>query len=110
MSALLQAVPRIRAPATARPGETIEIGVLIAHPMDTGLTHADGTTPPRDMIARLEVRRDGVLIFAADLRNGTAANPYHVVHLRLERSATISATWTDEVGRSAMAEARVLVA
>ena len=110
MSNMLPATPRIRIPAQARAGETIEIGVLIQHPMDTGLTHADGTTPPRDMIARLELRRDGALLFAAELGNGTAANPYHVVHVRMERSATFTATWTDEHGRAAMAEARVLVA
>jgi len=109
MSGTLHGTPRIRIPAQARPGETIEVRVLMDHPMETGLPHGDGTVLPRDMIARLEVRRDGALLFAADLANGTAANPYHVFHVRMERSAEFTFTWTDERGRSARAVARVAV-
>ncbi len=106
----LPGTPRLRAPARARPGEVIELRTLIDHPMETALRHDASPAPPRDMIARLELRRDGALFFAADLRNGTAANPYHVVWLRLDQSATITATWTDERGRTATATARITVA
>ena len=83
--------------------------MLIDHPMETGLRHDGSAAPPRDLIERLEVRRDGALVFAADLRNGSSPNPFHVVFLRLERSAEISVTWTDARGRSARAAARVAV-
>lgn len=105
----LPGTPRLRIPARARPGEVIELRMLIDHPMETGLRHDGSAAPPRDLIERLEVRRDGALVFAADLRNGSSPNPFHVVFLRLERSAEISVTWTDARGRSARAAARVVV-
>jgi hypothetical protein len=33
--------------------------------------------------------------------NGTAANPYHVFFLRLDRTSELDFVWTDEAGRSA---------
>lgn len=108
MSAL-PGTPRVRIPARARPGEVVEVRTLIDHPMETGLRHDGTAAPARDMIVRLEVRRDGEMLFAADLRNGTAANPYHVIWIRMERSAEFTFTWTDERGRSAQARARVAV-
>lgn len=105
----LPGTPRLRIPARARPGEVIELRMLIDHPMETGLRHDGSAAPPRDLIERLEVRRDGALVFAADLRNGSSPNPFHVVFLRLERSAEISVAWTDVRGRSARAAARVAV-
>ena len=108
MSAL-PGTPRLRIPARAKPGEVIELRMLIDHPMETGLRHDGSAAPPRDLIERLEVRRDGALVFAADLGRGTSPNPYHVVFLRLERSAEITVSWTDARGRIARAAARVAV-
>jgi sulfur-oxidizing protein SoxZ len=105
----LPGTPRLRIPARARPGEVIELRMLIDHPMETGLRHDGSAAPARDLIERLEVRRDGTLVFAADLRNGTSPNPYHVVFLRMERSAEFTVTWTDARGRTARAAARVAV-
>jgi sulfur-oxidizing protein SoxZ len=105
----LPGTPRLRIPARARPGEVIELRMLIDHPMETGLRHDGSPAPPRDLIERLEVRRDGALVFAADLRNGSSPNPFHVVFLRLERSAEISVTWTDARGRNARAAGKVAV-
>lgn len=102
----LPGTPRLRIPSRARPGEMIEIRTLIDHKMETGL---HGSTP-RDLIERLEIRRDGALLFAADLHNGSAANPYHVIFVRMERSAEFTVTWTDARGRMARTQARVVVA
>lgn len=102
--------PRIRIPRSARPGEVIEIRTLIEHPMETGLRHDGGAAVPRDMLTRLLVRMNGETVLAADFRNGTAANPYHVFFVRMERAGHFEFTWTDEAGRSARAEARVSVA
>lgn len=101
--------PRIRVPRSARPGEVIEVRTLIEHPMETGLRHEAGRAVPRDMLTRLLVRMNGETLFAADFRNGTAANPYHVFFVRMDRTSTLEFTWTDERGRSARAEARVTV-
>jgi len=107
MSGLAQ--PRIRIPRSAKPGEAIEIRTLIEHPMESGIRGGAEGAAPRDMLVRLEVRLNGEVIFVADLGNGTAANPYHVFHARLERSGEFEFLWTDERGRSARATARVAV-
>lgn len=102
--------PRIRIPRSARAGEVIEIRTLIEHPMETGLRQEGARTVPRDMLTRLAVRMNGQTVLAAEFRNGTAANPYHVFFVRIERSSVFEFTWTDEGGRTARAEARVAVA
>jgi sulfur-oxidizing protein SoxZ len=88
----------------------IEIRTLMEHPMETGLRHDGGRALPREMLTRLLVRMNGQTVLAAEFRNGTSANPYHVFFVRLERSALFEFTWTDERGRTARAEARVAVA
>ncbi|MCB4821801.1 thiosulfate oxidation carrier complex protein SoxZ [Roseicella aerolata] len=107
MSALQQ--PRIRIPRSARPGEAIEIRTLIEHPMESGIRGRSEGAVPRDMLNRLVVRLNGETVFAADLGNGTSANPYHVFHVRMERTGEFEFLWTDERGRSARATARVTV-
>jgi sulfur-oxidizing protein SoxZ len=107
MSGLAQ--PRIRIPRSARAGEAIEIRTLMEHPMESGIRGANHAAVPRNMLSRMVVRMNGETIFAADLRNGTAANPYHVFFVRLQRSAEFEFVWTDEAGRSARATARVAV-
>jgi sulfur-oxidizing protein SoxZ len=100
--------PRIRIPRSARPGEVIEIRTLIEHPMETGLRADPAAQPvPRLMLSRLAVRMNGEQVFAADLRNGTSANPYHVFFVRIERTSDFEFVWTDEAGRTARATARV---
>ena len=103
------AAPRIRIPRSARAGEVSEIRTLIEHPMETGLRHEGGRTLPRDMLTRLMVRMNGETLLAAEFRNGTSANPYHVFFVRMERTSSFEFTWTDERGRVARAEARVSV-
>lgn len=98
--------PRIRIPRSARAGEVIEIRTLIEHPMETGLHQAGAR---RDMLTRLLVRMNGEAVLAAEFRNGTSANPYHVFFVRVERTSRFDFTWTDEAGRTARAEARVAV-
>lgn len=103
------ATPRIRIPRSARRGEVIEIRTLMEHPMETGLRHEGAALVPRDMLARMMVRMNGETVLAVDFHNGTAANPYHVFFVRLERSSSFDFTWTDEAGRVARVEARVAV-
>ena len=103
------ATPRIRAPRSARPGEAVEIRTLIEHPMETGLRHQGTGAVPRDMLNRLTVRVNGTVALQAELRNGTAANPYHVFFLRIERTSELDFIWTDEAGRTARASTRITV-
>lgn len=99
--------PRIRAPRTARAGEVVEIRTLLEHPMETGLRQEGGRTVPRDMLSRLLVRVNGEVALQAEFRNGSAANPFHVFFLRVERTSELDFTWTDEAGRSARATHRI---
>jgi sulfur-oxidizing protein SoxZ len=101
--------PRIRVPRQARAGEAIEIRALIEHPMESGIRGRNLAAVPRDMLTRLVVRMNGETVFAADLGNGTSANPYHVFHLRVQRTSDLEFVWTDDRGRSARATARVAV-
>lgn len=102
--------PRIRAPRSARAGEVVEIRTLLEHPMETGLRQEGGRTVPRDMLSRLLVRVNGEVALQAEFRNGSAANPFHVFFLRVERTSELDFTWTDEAGRSARATHRINLA
>ncbi len=110
MSGALNSTPRIRAPRSARRGEVVEIRTLIDHPMETGLRHEGSAAVPRNLLNRLTVRVNGEVALQAELRNGTATNPYHVFFLRLDRTSELDVTWTDEQGRSARATARITIA
>lgn len=99
--------PRIRAPRSARAGEVVEIRTLVEHPMETGLRLEGGRTVPRNMLAGMVVRVNGEVALQAEFRNGTAANPYHVFFLRIERASEIEVSCTDEQGRAARAVARI---
>ena len=103
------ATPRIRAPRSARAGEVVEIRTLIEHPMETGFRQDGGRPVPRDLLNRMVVRVNGEVALQAELRNGTAANPFHVFFLRLERSSELDFTFTDERGRTSRATARITV-
>jgi hypothetical protein len=104
------ATPRVRLPRQVRAGEAFEVRCLIEHPMVTGLPVEGARPQPRNMLQRLTVRVDGAVALDATLRNGTATNPYHQFFLRLERSAEVEFTWTDEQGRTARTAQRVTVA
>lgn len=109
MSAPL-ATPRIRAPRSARMGEVVEIRTLMEHPMETGLRQEAGRPVPRDMLTRMIVRVNGETALEVEFRNGTAANPFHVFHLRIERTTEIEYIWMDEAGRTARAQGRITLA
>ena len=103
------AQPRLRVPRSVRAGEAFEVRCLIEHPMETGLRAEAGRTVPRDMLNRLTLRVNGEVAFEAELLNGTAANPYHLFFLRLDRTSELDFTWSDERGHSVRASARVAV-
>lgn len=103
------ATPRIRAPRNARAGETVEIRTLVEHPMETGLRQENGRTVPRDLLNRITVRVNGEVALDAELRNGSAANPYHVFFLRLDRASEVEVIVSDERGRSSRASVRIAV-
>lgn len=101
--------PRIRVPASVKAGEAVEIRTLIDHPMETGLRQQTGQTVPRRMITRFEAHADGEPLFAAELRNGTSANPYVAFIARFAKTTTVTFLWREEDGREHRASQRVTV-
>lgn len=80
----------VRLPATARPGEVVEVRLLLQHPMETGFRPgADGRTVPRNIVTRVEAHFEGERVFAADLFPAIAANPYLAFPLRAVKSGTL---------------------
>ncbi len=74
----------VRVPPLARPGEIVEVRVLLQHPMETGFRPgADGQVLPRDIVTRVEAHFEGERVFAADLFPAVAANPYLAFPLRI---------------------------
>ncbi len=100
--------PRIRAPRSARRGEIVEIRTLIDHPMDSGI-RADGSSAPRNMLATFRATVNGETFFEADFGNGASANPYFVLHCRVDADSAFAFVWTHEDGRQFRGSATVSV-
>lgn len=91
----------IRLPATARPGEVVEVRLLLQHPMETGFRPgADGRTVPRNIVRRIEARFEGTPVFAAELFPAVAANPYLAFPLRATTSGTLAVSIEGDNGLS----------
>ncbi|MDB5934935.1 MAG: soxZ [Massilia sp.] len=89
----------IHMPATARRGEVIEIRALIAHPMETGYRPgADGKVLERDIIRRFTCRYNGEVVFAAELHQAIAANPYIAFHTVATDTGTLEFKWEGDRG------------
>lgn len=102
----LPGIPRLRAPARARAGETVEIRLLIDHPMDSG-RRRDGSQAPRQMLTDLHLLLDGRAIARLSFGDGASPNPFHVFRIRIPGPCEIAAVWTDEDGRQARVSHRV---
>lgn len=90
---------RMNVPETARPGEVVQVKVLISHPMETGFrTGMDGEMVPRNIIRELRCVYDGNEVFRADLHPAISANPFFAFYLRAGASGDVVLFWTDEEG------------
>ena len=89
----------VHMPAFARRGEVIEIRALIGHPMETGYRPgADGKVLGRDIIRRFTCRYNGEIVFAAELEQAIAANPYIAFYTRALESGSLEFTWEGDRG------------
>jgi sulfur-oxidizing protein SoxZ len=89
----------IHMPAAAKRGEVIEIRALIAHPMETGYRPgADGKVLERDIIRRFTCRYNGEVVFAAELHQAVAANPYIAFHTVATDSGALEFKWEGDRG------------
>jgi sulfur-oxidizing protein SoxZ len=100
----------LNVPAKARPGETIEIKTLIAHPMETGFrVGLNGALIPRDIITTFVCRYNGEEIFRAEFSPAIAANPYLSFFTTATRTGTIEFNWTGDNGFAATESAPITV-
>ena len=89
----------IHMPATARPGDIIEIRALIGHPMETGYrVGAEGKLLARDIIRKFACRYNGEAVFSAELHQAISANPYLAFFALATESGTLEFTWEGDNG------------
>ena len=104
------ATTRIICPATARPGDVIEIKTLIQHLMESGNRRDDlGKAIPRDIIRAFAVTYNGAEIFRAELQPGVAANPYFAFTTTATETGEIVFTWIDDAGQTTIQRRRIAV-
>ncbi len=102
--------PRLKLPATARPGETVTVRALVGHPMESGFRKApDGSRIPRRIVHRFTAIFGGETILEIDLEPAMAANPYVEFDFVATASGTLRCTWTEDGGAEATAEASIVV-
>jgi sulfur-oxidizing protein SoxZ len=103
-------VARVQVPATAKPGELIEVRITIQHPMETGFRFELGGRPiPKNVINSLLVRYNGAQIFRAEMGSGIAANPYVQFHTVAKESGEIVVAWIDDNGERGVEKAVIAV-
>lgn len=102
---------RVSLPEAARPGEVLEIKALIRHPMETGYrVDSRGEPIPRHIVKRFTVAYDGALVFAMDLTQGVAANPFIAFTTVATVSGELVFTWEDDRGGVVTVTRRLTVA
>ena len=92
-------MPRVQVPSTATKGEIFQVKALISHEMETGLRHdTEGKVIPRKIINKFVCSYNGVDVFAVDLHEAVAANPYFEFYLRATESGPIDFIWHEDGG------------
>jgi sulfur-oxidizing protein SoxZ len=86
-------------PASAARGETFQVKTIIGHQMETGLRHDEsGQVIPRKIINRFQCAYNGEVVFAVDLHEAVAANPYFEFYLRATESGRLDFVWEEDGG------------
>jgi len=101
---------RLQIPKEARRGDTIELRIVIQHPMETGYRHDEiGRIIKRNVINALSCRYNGVEVFRAELSSGIAANPYLQFYTVAEASGEFEFTWIDDEGKEGSERQSIVV-
>lgn len=102
--------PRVRVPATAKPGEMIEIKTLISHEMETGQRKdSSGKTVPRRIINKFTAQFNGKTVFEADWHPAISANPYQAFFYKAAESGEFVFTWKDDNGSDYVSKNKLTV-
>ena len=92
-------MPRVQVPSAATKGEIFQVKALISHQMETGLRHdSEGKVIPRKIINKFVCRYNGVGVFAVDLHEAVAANPYFEFFLCATESGRLDFIWEEDGG------------
>lgn len=101
----------LNVPKTAKPGEIVEVKLLISHPMETGQRKDEsGQTVPRNIIHDFRCTYGGAEVMRLELHPAVAANPYLAFSLRADRSGTVEMHWVDDQGVEGSQSAEIEVA
>jgi sulfur-oxidizing protein SoxZ len=103
--------PRVRVPANAKAGETIEIKTLISHEMESGQRRtAAGQPIPRKIIKSFTAAFNGKQVFKADWHPAVSANPYQSFFFKAAESGEFTFTWLDDDGSEYTSKNKLTVA
>ena len=97
---------RIRASLT---GDTVEVKVLMSHPMETGLRKdAGGNLVPAHYIETVKASCNGKDVLTADWGPAVSKNPFLAFRFKGgAKGDKIVVTWTDTAGESRTDEAAI---
>lgn len=102
--------PRVRVPATAKPGEMIEIKTLISHEMESGQRKdSSGKVVPRKIINKFTATFNGKPVFEADWNPAISANPYQSFFYKAAETGEFTFTWKDDDGSEYTAKNKLTV-
>lgn len=91
--------PRVRAPETAKAGETVVLRTLISHQMESGQRRdADGSLIPRAIINRFTCEFNGEMVIDVKMEPAISANPYFEFEAVIPEAGDLTFTWYDDDG------------
>ena len=89
-------------------GASVEVKVLVRHPMETGLRKdSKGNAIPAHYIETFEASSGGKKVFAANLGPAVSKDPVITFRYNGEKGDTVSISWKDNKGEGETAERQV---
>ena len=97
-------------PASVKKGEVFTVKIVLSHIMETGYRRdITGKVIPRDIVRRFTATYDGAEIFAVDLTQAVAANPYFGFTTIATVSGPMVFSWVDDAGVAEREQAMIRV-
>ncbi len=101
---------RVKAPKSAKKGESFLVKTLISHKMETGQRkNKKGKKIPRDIINKFVCTYNGKQVFSADWHPAVSANPYLAFYVTAADSGGLEMAWTDDKGKTVKKTAKIKV-
>lgn len=101
---------RMRVANAAKRGETIEIRIMVEHPMESGFRHDNmGKLIPRHIATDFNCRYNGREVFRATLYPAVSTNPYFVFYLVATETGELAFSFSDDRGGTVTETAQLTV-